>query len=120
MGERQITIIMSTQNGFSHTLENCAICTQIGPYSRGLQCGGREEEDSFLPEAGEKLVLIRDLKPWSGTRQLVVRQCPECGTYYLYKTDYEYLATGSEDEQELTRLTAEEAQAYLQRPIEKR
>lgn len=101
-------------------VSSCSICTQIGPYSRGLQTGGREAEDSFLPSAGEKLVLVRDLKPWSGTRLLEVRQCPECGTYYLHKTDYEYLATGSEDEQELTRLTAEEAQDYLQRPIEKR
>lgn len=105
---------------FERDMLSCSICTQIGPYRRGLQTHGREDEDSFLPTIGEKLVLVRDLKPWSGTRQLVVRQCPECGTYYLYKTDYEYLATGSEDEQELTRLTSEEAQAYLERPIAKR
>ena len=37
----------------------------------------------------------------------------KCGTYYLYRTDYEYLVNGSEDEEYLTRLTEEQAAGYL-------
>ncbi len=39
--------------------------------------------------------------------------CPFCGTLYSYESRYEYLANGSEDEEELRRLTESEARAWL-------
>jgi hypothetical protein len=37
-----------------------------------------------------------------------------CGTYYLYRSDYEYLVNGSEDEEILTRLSPDQAAPYLE------
>ena len=59
---------------------------------------------------------LRDFKQHS-SRKLQLQQCPQCATYYLYRTDYEFLVNGSEDEEELTRLTDEAAAEYLARPI---
>jgi hypothetical protein len=94
----------------------CRICSQLADYERGFQRRGHEEEDTFLPAAADSLEVARDLKPGGGNRLLQLKQCPECGTYYRYETDYEFLLFGSEDEQKLTRLTEEEAAEYLQRP----
>jgi hypothetical protein len=64
---------------------------------------------------GIRLKVVRDFQPY-GSRKLQLQQCPECGTYYLYRTDYEFLVNGSEDEEFLTRLTDNEAAEYLERP----
>ncbi len=56
---------------------------------------------------------MRDFQPY-GSRKLQLQQCPECGCYNLYRSDYEYLVTGSQDEEHLTRLSAEQAADYLQ------
>jgi hypothetical protein len=73
---------------------------------------GWEENNTYLPAAAGKLTVVKDLKP-NSSRKLQVQQCPECGTYYLYRSDYEYLVNGSEDEEYLTRLSIEEAGEYL-------
>lgn len=90
----------------------CSICSLLAEVERGFQKHGREAEDTFLPEAFKSLQFVRDTKPGQ-TRSPSLLQCPECDTYYLYEVEYEYLATGSEDEQRLTRLTEEEALQYL-------
>lgn len=46
-------------------------------------------------------------------RKLQLRRCPECGTPYLFQTDYDFCVNGSEDEQALTRLADAEAAEYL-------
>ena len=76
---------------------------------------GWPENDTSLPAAAAELIVVRDFRPYD-SRSLQIRQCPLCGTYYLYQTDYEYLVNGSEDEETLTRLTDEEAVKYLARP----
>mgnify|MGYP001000294935 CR=1 FL=1 len=70
--------------------------------------------NTYLPMNIKHLLLIKDLKPGSSTSRLKnLQQCPECKTYYLYETDYEYFAGGTEDEQTLTRLTEAEAMELL-------
>jgi hypothetical protein len=91
---------------------DCSICSQLADYEWARQKYGREEEDTFLPDAANSFKLVKDLKP-NRSRRLELHQCPQCQTYYLYKTDYEFLATGSEDDQTLTRLTDEQAATYL-------
>jgi hypothetical protein len=95
--------------------KHCSICSQLKDKEYGLQTHGRADEDTFIPKIAEKLKNIIELKPGSD-RYTLLRRCPECATYYTHKNDYEYLATGSEDEQILTRLTDEEAAKYLAQP----
>ena len=94
-------------------MTSCPICSQLKDYEFAMQKHGREEEDTQLPAAIGQLVEARDLKPGS-SRRMSLERCPVCGAYYLYQTDYEYLANGSEDTQTLTRLSDEEARRYLE------
>jgi len=71
---------------------------------------GDEENDSYLPNVMNKLKVINE---WSRTRDKQLLQCPICSTFYLYLTDYEFLAGGLENEQHLTRLSDKEAKKYM-------
>lgn len=89
----------------------CSICSQLRPYEQAIQHVHPEESDTdHLPEAFGRLAGVRQL-----TRRSDLMRCPECGTYYLYETAYEFLIGfgGSYDEQVLTRLSDEEAAAHL-------
>lgn len=102
-----------TQENVSQGL--CSICSQLADEECAYQKYGREECDTYLPVAAGLLVVVKDFRPY-GSRKLQLQRCPECGAYYLYQTDYEYLVNGSEDEEHLTRLTVERAAEYLNRP----
>jgi len=104
---------MPDQSSNTISRPGCSICSQLADRESATQKQGWEQNDTRLPSAANHLNLIRDLKP-SSYRKLQLHQCPECGTYYLYRTDYEYLAGGSEDDQHLTRLSASDAAEYLQ------
>lgn len=91
----------------------CSICSNLGDREYACQKYGWPENDTQLPPATGQLVLVRDLRP-EGGRQLQLLRCPACGTYYLYRTDYEYLTNGSEDEQFLDRLSASQASELLE------
>ncbi len=93
----------------------CSLCAQLADKEFACQKFGWEENNTNLPAAANRLIVVKDFKPLS-SRKLQLQQCPECHTYYLYETDYEYLVNGSEDEEFLQRLTAEQAQEYLQKP----
>lgn len=95
--------------------KHCSICSQLPDYDYAIQTHGREEEDTFLQKAGAQLNHIREIKPTRGRYMALVR-CPECGTYYTSGNDYEYLATGSEDEQFRYRITDEQAAEFLSQP----
>lgn len=95
--------------------QHCSICSQLADYQSGFQKIGREEQDTHLPAAAESLEVVKELAP-DCNGDLQVKQCPECATYYLYRTEYEFLYGGSEDEQQLRRLTDEAAGDYLNRP----
>ena len=93
----------------------CQVCSSLSDEEYACQKYGWEENNTYLPAAAGHLQVVLDLHPY-GSRKLQLQQCPECGTYYLYRTDYEYLVNGSEDEEFLTRLTKEQAAEYLDRP----
>ena len=90
----------------------CGVCSGLADRESSRQKYGWEEHDTHLPAASARLALVLDFRPHSSRERKLLR-CPECRTYYLYETDYEYLVNGSEDEQTLTRLTQDQAQAYL-------
>jgi glyoxylase-like metal-dependent hydrolase (beta-lactamase superfamily II) len=89
----------------------CEVCAALRPVETSLYKEGREGFDTPLPLAARRLVELAQavgederLRPWL---------CPFCGTLYSYESRYEYLANGSEDEEELRRLSDAEARAWL-------
>jgi hypothetical protein len=102
-----------TKNEVPHA--QCGICSALSDHEYATQKYGWEDNNTYLPAAAAKLRVLRDLRPY-GSRRLQLQQCPECGIYYLYRTDYEYLVNGSEDEEFLTRLTEDQAADYLNHP----
>lgn len=93
----------------------CRTCGMLNEREHGFQKIGREEEATHLPPSVSDLRFVRDLTPGTGGT-LQLRQCPHCSTYYLLREAYEFLYGGSEDEQELTRLSGVAAAEYLQAP----
>lgn len=91
----------------------CTICPKLGDKEYATQKTGWEENDSHLPEAASALIAVKEISRGS-SRSQEVKRCPICSTFYLYISDYEYLAGGTEDSQELRRLSADEAQTLLQ------
>jgi hypothetical protein len=91
----------------------CEVCSELADEEYALQKYGWPEGSSELPGAAVRLELVRDLKEEGGSRLLQLKRCPLCGTPYLYRTDYEYLTNGTEDEEFLTRLTEVQAEEYL-------
>jgi len=92
--------------------KRCSICSELGEYHRGFQKGGRPEEDTFLPDAAYQLKVVAETRP-GFNRSPVVKRCPECGAWFLYEVEYDFLVGGSEDTQTLSRLTAEQAEKLL-------
>jgi hypothetical protein len=90
---------------------HCSICSILDGFHHGSQKSGRPEDDTTLPESAHRLTLVRDLRP-GDNRELQLRQCPECRTYYLY------LVNGTEDDQYLARLSATEVPEYLTAPLD--
>ena len=103
---------MASNKAVSHT--RCSICSRLADEEAAFQKYGWEEDNTYLPAAAGRLTVVKDFKPYS-SRKLQLQQCPECSTYYLYQTDYEFLVNGSEDEEYLTRLSDEEAVEYLEK-----
>ena len=88
----------------------CSICSQLSDHEHALEHVQGDEEDTRLPEAANRLKVLRDI----GHHSLELRQCPECGTYYLWRSLYEFLVGfgGSYDEYYLVRLTDEVGADY--------
>ena len=103
---------MTTGENSSRT---CEVCSGLSDSEYAYSKFGWPEHDTFLPDAAQNLVIVKDLRPL-GSRKLQLRQCPACGAWFLYRTDYEYLTNGTEDEEFLTRLTEEEAAEYRNKP----
>ena len=89
----------------------CEICRGLRPVETSLTKHGWEENDRLLPAVSRRLVEVRVAGREEEPR--APRFCPLCGTFYSYETRSEYLANGSEDEEELRRLTDAEARAWL-------
>lgn len=89
--------------------ETCSICREIPDRSRSFDKGG-ETIESTIPAAVERLQVVGApffTKDYSHSHQCLLR-CPQCGTYYDWSFEYEYLAGGSEDDLIVTRLAPDE------------
>lgn len=90
----------------------CARCGVLRATEFASQKGGWEDRDTFLPPAWRDLEVVRDFRPHD-PRSIQLLRCPGCGAWFLYRTQYEYLAGGSEDEQWLFRLEPDRARDIL-------
>ena len=97
----------------SDSNSKCSICLQLAEREYATQKFGWEENDTHLLAVSTQLETVKNLKVDS-SRSMILKRCPECGRYYLYESDYEYLAGGSEDTQQLTKLSDDEARNYLE------
>ncbi len=92
---------------------NCSICSRLAPSQSATYYVLNPEQNIEFPEP--VLNAIRQLKK---AKELSfnsdLMQCPECNTYYLYKSTYEYLVggSGSYDEYTLSRLDDETGKKY--------
>lgn len=89
----------------------CSICSQIRDYESATEYVHQFENNSELPQAANKLKVAREIKS-----SFQLKQCPECDTYYLYRTHYEFLIGfgGSYDEAMLKRISDEIGKDYLE------
>ena len=93
----------------------CDVCSSLSESEYGYSKYGWPDRAINLPDAFGSLVMVKDLLPLGGDRKLLLYRCPGCGAWFLYRSDYEYLTNGTEDEEFLTRLSEEEAAEYLNR-----
>lgn len=94
--------------------EPCEICDTLSDVETSYSKYGWPEDDRPLPPAASRLVPAEPASGYDAERDHVKR-CPICGTCYHYRWSYEYLVNGSEDEEELRRITPEEAESLLAR-----
>ena len=99
---------MSNQSESHHL--TCSICSQLSDKEYAIEHVHPSEEDCNLPKAASQLKTVRQIR--SNLRLL---QCPECQTYYLFQSIYEFLIGfgGSYDEYYLWRLPDEVGAEYL-------
>ncbi len=89
----------------------CTVCGILGGHEYAAQKYGWPEDDTHLPRAALSLDLVRNLRP-SGSRRLQLMQCPQCDAHFLYRSDYEFLVNGSEDEEFLSRLSPKQVKLW--------
>lgn len=95
------------------------MCGELEDYHSATQTVGREDEDTWLPAAESALKVVQAVRhPDRGKGEL--KQCPECGAWFFYRTSYEFLIPGSYDEQSLIRLSGVEAETLRQQSDAKR
>ena len=67
----------------------CSTCSQLRDREDALEHVQGDEDDTHLPEVANRLEVVREIRP--GHPGLRLMSCPECGTYYLFRSVYEFL-----------------------------
>ena len=94
--------------GMSEKTKICSICSRLRDTETSFIKYGWDEGSFTLPEAAGKLIAAESTG--STEREYHhIRRCPECGCYYTYDSNHEYLINGTEDEETLKRITDDEA-----------
>ena len=69
-------------------------------------------QDRPLPEAAQQLIVLPAIDPAADPEKAHLRRCPRCGTFYRYLQSHEYMINGTEDMEELSRLSPPQAAAF--------
>ena len=101
------------QPNYELNLDQCEICSQLSQMERSFEKYGWPDDTQRLPSPVSRLEPAESTEGYDKERHHVKR-CPLCGTFYKYDWSYEYLVNGSEDEEELTRLTPTQARRFIE------
>lgn len=94
--------------------QSCSICSNLQEHQSATEYVLSPEENIDFPENVLNAIgKLKKVKEISSSTDIF--QCPECGSYYMYSTSYEYLigGSGSYDEYNLTRMNDETAKKFL-------
>jgi len=94
------------------SIAECEICSKLTDFEYSFDKHGWEEQPRRMPVEAAQLEPAEDIA-LRGKENDHVKRCPICGTFYRYVYTSEYLVNGSEDSEELTRLTPAEARGFL-------
>jgi hypothetical protein len=89
-------------------IADCEICSALGEVETSFTKYGWDDMDRPLPPAAARLEFFKALDAYDAERHHIKR-CPMCGIFYEYHLTYDYYVNGSEDEEELVRLTPAQA-----------
>ena len=94
----------------------CSICSHIPEKSNTFYVGGERQGDGSgdIPEIANKLEIVGApfFKDDMVSSRTILKKCPECGTYYEWDYEYEFLVPQSEDDVTLTRISDERGKAW--------
>ena len=90
---------------------SCSICSDIPDRCRSFDKGGETLENTIPPAVYRLEIVGAPFYDQSTSHSnWCLLRCSECGTYFDWDFEYEYLVNGSEDDLNITRLSPEEGQ----------
>lgn len=93
-------------------IAECEICSALDEVETSFSKYGWDDMDDLLPPAAARLEFFKALDAYDAERHHIKR-CPVCGIFYQYHLTYDYYINGSEDEEELIRLTPAQARHLM-------
>ncbi|OFW06365.1 MAG: hypothetical protein A3H96_22290 [Acidobacteria bacterium RIFCSPLOWO2_02_FULL_67_36] len=87
---------------------DCRRCLRIPRLSGTVECGGRTT--GALPPERRELETVRSAP--DGSRGTELLRCPDCGAFYVWNVDYEFLIPASEDTHSLSRIPRDVGEEY--------
>ncbi len=102
----------NTQNNPYIPIAECEICSALGEVETSFSKYGWEDMDRPLPPAAARLEPLKAFET-SDEERHHIKRCPVCGIFYQYHLTYDYYVNGSEDEEELIRLTPAQARHLM-------
>lgn len=93
-------------------IADCEICSALDEVETSFSKYGWDDRDRPLPPAAACLEFFTALDAYDAERHHLKR-CPVCGIFYAYRLTCDYYVNGSEDEEELTRLTPAQARHLM-------
>ncbi|HQE92991.1 MAG TPA: hypothetical protein PLH19_09170 [Anaerolineae bacterium] len=97
-------------------IAECEICSALDEVETSFSKYGWDDMDRPLPPAAARLEFFKALDAHDAERHHIKR-CPVCGIFYEYRLTYDYYVNGSEDEEELVRLTPAQARDLMDEAI---
>ena len=90
-------------------IADCEICSALDEVETSFFKYGWDDLDRLLPSAAARLEFFQALDAYDCAERHHIKRCPVCGIFYEYHLTYDYYINGSEDEEELVRLTPAQA-----------